>query len=310
MNNTILVLGYGPVGKATVEKLLNEGRNVQVAQRKRPADLPAGVTFKICDVLDEASLTVALKDVAQLVVALGFNYNSENWRKAWPRAMANLIAACSASDVRMVFVDNLYMYGPQTEALREDMPLTSFGVKPAVRAEITKLWLAASKAGKLHIAALRAPDFYGPHVNVSHLGDGSLGALAKGKTAQLITPLDTPHEFAYVPDIAKAVVTLLDAPDDAYGQAWHVPCAPTRTPREIISLGAASLGIEPKVSGLPLWLLPVIGLFIPMLREFKEMRFQLDRPYRVDAQKFSKRFWSDATPFEVGIPATMASLKS
>jgi hypothetical protein len=35
-----------------------------------------------------------------------------------------------------------------------------------------------------------------------------------------------------------------------------------------------------------------------------EMRFQWDRPYRVDSSRFAKRFWSDATPFEVGAPAT------
>jgi hypothetical protein len=35
-----------------------------------------------------------------------------------------------------------------------------------------------------------------------------------------------------------------------------------------------------------------------------EMRFQWDRPYRVDSSRFAKRFWSDATPFEIGAPAT------
>jgi hypothetical protein len=38
-----------------------------------------------------------------------------------------------------------------------------------------------------------------------------------------------------------------------------------------------------------------------------EMRFQWDRPYQVDAGKFAQRFWSDATPFEVGIVETAAS---
>ena len=40
------------------------------------------------------------------------------------------------------------------------------------------------------------------------------------KPGQLIVPLDTPYDFAYTPDIARAAVTLLDAPDDAFGQAW------------------------------------------------------------------------------------------
>lgn len=305
MDNMIMVLGYGPVGKATTELLVSQNRNVRVAQRSRPADLPEYIPFTHCDVLDPHSLNAALKNVSQVVVTIGFKYESKTWENQWPRAMANLISACTMSQTRMVFIDNLYMYGPQTEPLTEEMALTTYGHKPAVRAHITKMWMAACTEGKLRVAALRAPDFYGPHVGLSHLGDASFGAMAKGKTAQLLPPLNTPHDFAYVPDIARAAVTLLDAPDDAYGQAWHVPCAPTRTPREILTLAAAETGTKAKMMSVPLWLLPVVRLFMPMLGEFNEMRFQLDRPYRVSAQKFASRFWADATPFEVGVPATM-----
>ena len=49
-------------------------------------------------------------------------------------------------------------------------------------------------------------------------------------------------DFAYVPDIARAMVTLPDAPEDAFGQVWNMPCAPTRTPREILKLGADANG--------------------------------------------------------------------
>ena len=125
----------------------------------------------------------------------------------------------------------------------------------------------------------------------------------------LVAPPDTPHDFAYVPDIARAVLSLLDSPDDAYGQAWNIPCAPTRTPREILALGAAAIGVKPKVQAIPLGLLPALGLAVPFLREVAEMRFLFDRPYRVDARKFEGRFWSDVTPFEVGAAATARSFR-
>jgi nucleoside-diphosphate-sugar epimerase len=226
------------------------------------------------------------------------------WREAWPRAMTNFVEGCAATGARLVFVDNLYMYGPQTRPLVETMALADFGIKPAARAAATRVWMAASEAGRLRVVALRAPDFYSPGAAQAHLGETAFGALARGKAAALIGSPDTPHDFAYVPDFARAVVTLLDAPDDAFGQAWHVPCAPTRTPREILALGAAALGARPRVSGLPIWALRPVGLFVPMLRELGEMRFQWDRPYRVDFSRFARRFWSDATPFEVGAPAT------
>ena len=305
MTKKIVVLGFGPVGKATTELLMSKGREVCVAQRSQPGDLSIGAYFERCDVLSAADVERTVTNASQVVVSIGFAYNSETWRRSWPVAMANLLSACKAHNLRMVFVDNLYMYGAQNEPLRENMAMTTKGVKPAVRAEITRMWMNSG----VRVAALRAPDFYGPGVTLSHLGDGGFAAIAKDKRAMLISPPDMPHDFAYVPDIARAIVSLLDAGDDAYGQVWHMPCAPTRTPREILNLGAASIGVKTKISGMPLWLLPIIGLGIPMLREFREMRFQLDRPYRINADKFAKRFWSDVTPFEIGAPIAAASFK-
>ena len=310
MNSNILVLGYGAVGKATVARLLAEGHKVTVAQRSRPKDLPPEAQFLTCDVLDLVSLNEATKNASQIVVALGFKYDGKVWRDVWPRAMANLIESRTQGGQRIVFIDNLYMYGPQTTPLREDMPLSNYGAKPAIRADVTKLWMAAAAARQIKIAALRAPDFYGPHVELSLWGPESLGAIAKGKAGRIPMPLNIPHDFAYVPDIARAVVTLLNAPDDAYGQAWHVPVAPTRTAKELINIAEQHLGRKVKVSSVSPLMLKLLGLFIPFIREFNEMSFNFDKPYHVDASKFSKRFWSDATTFEVGVGATVDSFKA
>jgi nucleoside-diphosphate-sugar epimerase len=309
MSDEIVVFGYGAVGRLATDLLTRKGLTVRVAQRREPATLPTGATFTRCDILDASSVTSAVGAARRLVVAIGFAYQGSIWRVSWPRAMANLLAAGEAARARLLFVDNLYMYGPQEKPLREDMPLADYGIKPAVRAAITRQWQTAHAAGRVKVAALRAPDFYGPEVSLSHLGDVGFGALAKGKRVILIAPPDTPHDFAYVPDIARGVVSLVEAPDEDYGQAWHIPCAPTRTPREILALGAAALGVPLRITALPLWLLPAIGLGVPLMREMVEMRFQWDRPYHVDARKFSARFWSDATPFEVGSPATALSFR-
>jgi nucleoside-diphosphate-sugar epimerase len=304
MTNRLVVFGFGPVGKATVALARQRGFEVAVAQRSKPERLDAGVTFIPCDSLDADAVARAVQGAGHVVVAVGFPYVSAVWKEVWPRAMHNLVEACAAHGARMVFADNLYMYGPQREPLREVMPLTDYGAKPAVRAQITRIWQAASEAGRLKVAALRAPDFYGPGVGLSHLGDIAFGALARDRAATLIFPPDLPHAFAYVPDIGRAIVTLLEAPDDAYGQAWHVPCAPTTTPRRILELGAAAIGRKPRIRSMPLWVLPLAGVFSGFMREIAEMRFTFDRPYEVDSRKFAARFWKDATPFEIGAPET------
>jgi len=108
---------------------------------------------------------------------------------------------------------------------------------------------------------------------------------------------------------SRALVSLIDAPDDAYGQAWHVPNAPTRTLCDVLALAAARIGVKARVAVLPRGLGAIAGLFKKEIAEIAEMRFQWDRPYLVDSSKFAARFWSDATPFDEGLDATIANYR-
>lgn len=305
----VVVFGYGPVGAAVTARLLAEGATVRVAQRRRPVELPPQAEFIPCDLLNDGAVQGAVAGARQVVLAAGLPYVGKVWREAWPRAMRHVLAACEASGARLVFADNLYMYGPQTAPLTETMPLTDKGRKPAARAAITRLWQEASRAGRVRVAALRAPDFYGPGVGNSHLGASVFASLAKDRAATLLVDPDMPHDFAYVPDFARGIASLLAAEDDAFGQAWHLPCAPTRTPREIISLAASSIRRETRLRYIPFAVQSLLTPVVPFFREMAEMRFQWDRPYRVDASKFSARFWGDATPFKAGVEATVRSFQ-
>ena len=281
-----------------------------VAQRKRPADLMSGAGFVSCDALDPASLLAAAQGCGQIVLGIGLNYDGALWREAWPKIVGNVVAAAERTGARVVFIDNLYMYGPQTAPIVETMPLTEQGAKPAARSAATRVWMDAAAAGRVRFAALRAPDFYGPGVGLTWLGDTSIGAMARGKAAFFLGSPDIPHAYAYVPDFARATVSLLDAPDSAFGQAWHVPCAPTRTTREILQMAAVALGVKLRITILPVWALRPAGLFSPFMRELPEMQFTWNRPYLVDASKFERAFWADPTPFEIGVPETARAFKA
>ncbi|HEX5007297.1 MAG TPA: hypothetical protein VFV70_09310, partial [Hyphomonadaceae bacterium] len=133
-NGLVTIFGYGPTGEAAADRLRARGTPIRVVQRKRPANLPNGVEFQPCDVLDAAQVLAAMTGAEQAVVTVGFEYKGSVWKTSWPKAMANLLAAAEATNTRIVHIDNMYMYGPQDTALHEDMPLTTYGVKPAVRA--------------------------------------------------------------------------------------------------------------------------------------------------------------------------------
>jgi nucleoside-diphosphate-sugar epimerase len=303
MTGLVTVFGYGAVGRPIVEMLTARGDCVRVAQRSRPDDLPAGAEHVPCDLLDAGDVRRALKGTSQAVLAVGFTYDARLWRTVWPRAMTNMVEGCAEAGVRLVFIDNLYQLGPQASPRTEEMPLTTTGEKPVILAEVTRIWWAARD--RVQVAALRCTDFYGPRVAVSHLGASAFGELAKGRPAQLLVPADTLHDFAYVPDIARAVVMLLNAPDTDFGQVWNMPCAPTRSPRALLAMGAATLGKRLRVWAVPFALLRPLGLVYRFAREVADVGFTWDRSYVVNGAKFARRFGFTPTPFEIGVPETV-----
>ena len=66
---------------------------------------------------------------------------------------------------------------------------------------------------------------------------------------------DVLHDYAYVPDIARAAETLLDAPDSSFGQAWHVPMRADPHTRHILKIAADTLGVKLRISAMPAWML-------------------------------------------------------
>lgn len=304
ISDRIVVLGYGLVGKGVVAELVGRGTEVVVGQRTEPADLPGGARFMRTDVLDTVSVTDVCRAATQVVAAFGFEDRGSVWQRKWPVAMEAVLTGCEPSGARLIFFDNLYMYGSQSGPLHEDLALTATGAKPSVRLVITRRWRDAHGSGRARTLALRASDFYSPGVQASHIGNDVMRAIAAGKPASFVAPLDVAHDFAYVPDIHRAFLSMLDAPDDAFGKAWHVPCAPTETIRAIALRAARAFGKPLKTNVVPLWSLPLLGIFVPFLKEMAEMRFQWDRPHRVGASRFANRFWGDATSFDDGVRAT------
>jgi nucleoside-diphosphate-sugar epimerase len=306
----VSLFGYGAVGRETAWMLSGRGDAVRVVQRTEPKPLPARCTFQASDVTDRDATIRACAGADTVFCCIGLPYDSAVWRRTWPQAMTNLIDGCSAAGARLVFADNLYMYGPQNRPLVEDMPLTEYGRKPAIRSEVTRLWKAAHDSGRVRAVAVRAADFYGPDVATSVIAAYGVARYLARKPALSPYYPDYPHDFDYVPDVARALVTLGDAADDAYGQAWHVPHAPTQTLRAVLTQAANLIGVPPRITVVPRAVVALGGLFNSQMRETLEMGFQWDHPYLVDASKFRARFWSDATSFEDGLSATIASYRN
>ena len=299
-----VILGAGPVGIELANLLRHNGCQVRLVSRRQREQLPDGAEFFAADITQRDQALAACSGAGVVFGCIGIPY--PQWKALWPTLMDNMLAGAVVAKARFVFADNLYMYGPHDGPLREDLPLTDYGAKPAIRSAITRQWQATHQRGDVQAVAVRASDFYGPGVFLAALGSTVFPNALRGKAAQLLGSAKHAHTFTYVPDVARALVTLARGEDRDYGQAWQVPSAPAMSVGEVVSMVYDAAGMTPKWNSLTPGLTTVLGLVMPVLRELRELRYQWDAPFVVDHAKFGERFWFDATPFEIGIPETLA----
>ncbi len=290
----------GPVGLELMRLLDGRGVRVRGLCRSGRAEAPDGVEVLAVDIGDARGARDATADAEVIYSCVGVDYT--RWRELWPPIVDGLLTA--ASGKKLVFADNLYSYGPVTEPMTEDLPLTGYGTKPALRARMTETLLGAHAEQRLAVALVRASDFYGPGVTNSMLGERVFPMALAGRPAQTIGDPDQPHSFTYVPDFALGLATVADS-DDAWGEIWHVPNAAAMPLRQVVERVFQMAGHVPRLRAMPLWLVKVSGLFSPLMRELDEMRFVWDRPYIVDDTKFRRHFGLDPTPLERGLDSTL-----
>jgi nucleoside-diphosphate-sugar epimerase len=291
----------GTIGSVLAKELSNYTDKIRLVSRNpkkvNPSDelFPADLT--VPGVADEA---IAGSEIVYLVV--GLDYKLKVWEEKWPMVMRSVIDACIRNNARLVFFDNVYMYdmyeiGHMTEASAINPPSR----KGAVRKLIAQMLMDEVKAGKLMALIARAADFYGPGNERSFITEVVYKNLKNGKRANWFINADVKHSFTFTPDAAKATA-ILGNTADAYNQVWHLPTDKnTLTGRQIACLYAKELNVSCKISVMPLWLIRLLGIFIPIMKEMPEMMYQYDRDYVFDSTKFDRRFNFTATTYEEGV---------
>jgi hypothetical protein len=91
---------------------------------------------------------------------------------------------------------------------------------------------------------------------------------------------------------------------------WHLPTDKNAlTGKQFIGLFSKEMNVKNKYYVMPLWLMKLIGIFVPVLKEMPEMMYQFDRDYFFDSSKFEKRFKFIPTTYQEGIRNTVQSSK-
>ncbi len=304
-----VILGAGgAIGTPLADELLARGARVRAASRTGRG--PAGAEVVRGDLTRREDVLASVADGATVYLLAGLPYDRRVWRAQWPVIMENAIAACAARGARLVFFDNVYMYGPVDGPMTEETPVRPASEKGRVRAAVAAALLAAAAAGRVRALIARAADFYGPHAERTSVPSLLvLQRLAAGKAAQVLVDADARHSYTYTLDCARAL-PLLAAAGDAWGQVWHLPTAhPALTGRELVALAARELGVAPRLTVTPGWLVRAGGAFSTLLRELGEMLYQNDRDYLFDSSKFERRFAFAPTTYEEGIRASVRALR-
>jgi nucleoside-diphosphate-sugar epimerase len=304
---TILGAG-GPIGNELAKALTKYTSEIRLVSRK-PEKVNPTDELVVADLLKPEEVKKAVQGSTVVYLTAGLPYSLKVWKESWPKIMGNVIDACKAYQTRLVFFDNIYMYGPDfLNGMTEETPIVPPSKKGKVRAKIADMLMDEVKKGGLTALIARAADFYGPgHQNTSMLTETVIKPLSKGKKANWLSSVNYKHSFTYTPDAGKATA-LLGNTEDAYNQVWHLPTAANPfTGKEWIGAVAREMGVGAKYQSAPKAIVWLAGLFIPVMKEMVEMMYQYDRDYVFDSSKFEGRFGFKPTPYIDGIKEVIAS---
>ncbi|MFP5229919.1 MAG: NAD-dependent epimerase/dehydratase family protein [Acidobacteriota bacterium] len=306
----ITILGAGGVIANHLTPLLAaQNKPFRVVSRTaRPT--PGAAEVVAADITDREQTIRAVAGSSTVLLLVGLKYDHKIWAEQWPRIMANTVEASKRAGARLLFFDNVYMYGRVNGPMTEDTPFNPCSKKGAIRAQIAATLLNEIKAGSLTAMIARAPDFYGPATPTGIANVLVFDAWKKNQKASWLVDDSVPHSLIYTPDAARAVLALAES-ETAWNQTWHLPTAPNPpTGRAFITTAAAAMSRAAKYRVLSPLMIRLFGWFNPVVGELHEMLYQNDAPYLFDSSKYARAFGFAGTAYDEGIRATAASYLS
>jgi nucleoside-diphosphate-sugar epimerase len=298
--------GSGTIGQALAPLFAPQpfrvvGRSISQLQSAFAAY--PGADLAVWDQANPETAVAALQGIQTLVYLVGVPYTDFRLHPVLFDQV--LTAAIKAGVERCVLVGTVYPFGLAPMSLvREDHPRNPHTFKGQMRKQQEDVLMAADAAGRIRGTVLRLPDFYGPKIPRSYLSS-LFQAAAQRKTAQLIGPLNTHHEYVYIPDVAKTLLRLIDE-DRAYGHTWHLAGAGRITLSEVITLveSISDRHLRKFVAGKRT--LQLLGTFNPLLREVAEMHYLFTQPLFLDDSALSHLLGPlNKTPYPEGVRASV-----
>jgi nucleoside-diphosphate-sugar epimerase len=289
---TALVIGAtGGVGGAIADRLLADGWHVRAINRDPQTAAQrsgrTGLEWVKGDAMVEADVVAAAAG-AEIVVHGANPPAYKNWAGLQLPMLNSTIAAARAAGARILFPGTVYNYGPDAfTRIDEHSAQNPRSRKGAIRVCMEQ---ALREAG-VPVLIVRCGDFFGPKPGNNWLSQGIVPA---GRPVTSVTypgPLEIPHTWAYLPDVAETFVRLLatDLGDfEAFQMQGHEV-----TGRQLVAGLEAAAGRKLKVGRLPWFALGLVAPFNETLREMQEMRYLWDEPVLLDDRRLVRQLGAE-----------------
>ncbi len=291
---TILGAG-GAIGTELTKALPKFTKDIRLVGRN-PKKVNETDLIHKADLLNTDAVIKAVEGSDIVYLTVGLVYKTKLWEEQWPIVMKNAIEACKVHNAKLVFFDNVYMYDRDSlKHMTEKTPIRPTSDKGRVREAVANMVMNAQEKGDIQALIARAADFIGPINSVPT--ETIYKNMAKGKKADWFASLNMIHSFTDTIDAAVGTAMLGNAAT-SFGEVWHLPTDPTPlTAMQWIELFAKEMKVPAKGRAMPLWMMGILGAFMPVLKELKEMAYQYDRDYYFDSSKFNRRFeFTPSTP--------------
>lgn len=294
----------GVIGRELSPNLLSYTDRVRQVSRA-PASVHPTDELVRADLLDAKATAEAIAGSSVTYLVAGLKYDHKVWEEQWPKVMRNAIDGSKRHRSALVFFDNVYAYGRVDGVMTEDTPYNPSSRKGEVRARIASMFMDEVKRGALRGMIVRSADFYGPGAVLSVTHATVTERIKAGKTPQWLGNAKVVHTFTYTPDAGRTLA-LLGNTATAYGQVWHaLTSKEPMTGEQYVRLACELSGRPFRLQVAPRWMLALMGLFVPAIRESREMLYQFEHDYRFDSSKFERAFGLTAMPYREGVATTL-----
>lgn len=272
---SVIVLGAkGRFGRAASHAFTEAGWRVTRAGR----DLHETGSVDL-DATDTEALVRACAGHDVIVNAVNPPY--DHWARTIPKVTDAVTTAARTTGATVMIPGNIYNYGRDLPpVLHEDTPWVANTRKGGIRMRME----GAYRDSGVPTIVLRSGDFLDTQPSGNWFESYIAPKASQGKLTYP-GPRDRVHAWAYLPDMARAMVGLAEKREQFRAFEEFSFDGYALTGDELIAHVARILGQPMRVSRLPWVGVWAMGLWSPLMREVFEMRYLWRKPHAIDGSK-------------------------